>query len=120
MPPTREGAPYSRAVLVGDTLYMAGDGVIDPATGGPYADPAEEAHKLMQSLQATLAVEGMSLDDMVYVTVYCTDLALYDTFNEVYASYFEEKDTMPARAFVGAGSLLWGMRFEIQAIAVKR
>lgn len=118
LPPTREGAPYSRAVRAGDTLYLAGDGVIDPATGAPYADPVVEAHTLMQSLQATLAVEGMSLDDLVYVTVYCSDLSLYETFNEVYRGYFT--GPFPARAFIGSGDLLWGMRFEIQAIAVKQ
>lgn len=115
-PPTREGAPYSRAVRVGDTYYLSGDGVIDPETGAPYADPVTEAHELMKSIQATLAAEGMTLDDLVSVTVFCSDLSLYDTFNEVYRGYFT--GPMPARAFVGSGDLLWGMRFEIQAIAV--
>jgi reactive intermediate/imine deaminase len=116
LPPTRDGAPYSRAVRVGDTLYLSGDGVIDPETGEPYDDPVVEAHELMQSLQATLAVEDMTLDDLVSVTVYCSDLSLYETFNEVYRSYFT--GPMPARAFIGSGDLLWGMRFEIQGIAV--
>ena len=117
VPPTRAGAPYSRAVWVGDTLYLAGDGVLNPQTGKAYLDPVEEAHQLMQSVQATLAVEDLTLDDLVYVTIYCSDLSLYDTFNKVYASHFTKPDQMPARAFIGAGSLLWGMHFEMQGIA---
>ena len=111
IPPTREGAPYSRAVWVGDTLYLAG-------TGSPHEDAAQEAHNVMRSVQATLAAEGLTLDDLVSMTVYCSDVSLYDTFNGVYRSYF--KDKMPARAFVGSGDLLWGMRYELQGIAVKR
>ena len=113
VPPTREGAPYSRAVWVGDTLYLAGD-------GAPHDDPVEEAHQLMRSVRATLESEGLSLDDLVQVTVFCSDLSLYDRFNEVYRSYFSDKRRMPARAFVGSGELLWGMRFELQGVAVKR
>ena len=111
-------APYSRAILIGDTLFIAGDGVLDPETSRPYDDPRTEAHKLMQSIQETLADAGMTCDDLVHVTVYCSDLALYDIFNEVYRGYFERE--FPSRAFIGAGDLLWGMRFEIQAMAVKR
>ena len=119
MPSTREGAPYSRAVMVGNTLYLAGDGVLNPQTGKAYVDPVKEAHRLMQSVQATLAIEDMTLDDLVYVTIYCSDLSLYNIFNEVYASYFTNPDKMPARAFIGAGSLLLDMHFEMQGIAVR-
>ena len=112
IPPTRAGAPYSRAVWVGDTLYLAGD-------GGPHDDAAEEAHALMRSVQATLATQGLTLDDLVSVTVFCSDVSLYETFNEVYRSYFTDHDRMPARAFVGSGDLLWGMRYELQGIAAK-
>jgi len=111
MPPIREGAPYSRAVRVGDTLYLAGD-------GAPHDDPVQEAHNLMRSVRATLALNGMTLDDLVYVTVYCSDVSLYDTFNDVYAGYFADRDRMPARAFVGSGELLFGIRYELQGIAV--
>ncbi len=111
VPSTREGAPYSRAVWVGDTLYLSGD-------GAPHEDPVEEAHRLMQSVRATLRSEGLTLDDLVQVTVYCSDIALYETFNKVYRSYF--KGELPARAFVGSGELLWGMRYELQGVATKK
>lgn len=57
------------------------------------------------------------MDDLVYVQVYCTDLSLYDKFNAAYRKYFG-KD-LPARAFLGAGSLLRNARFEMQAIAMR-
>jgi len=61
----------------------------------------------------------MTMDDLVYVQISCTDLSLFEKFNPIYASYFSTRD-YPAREFVGAGSLLRGGHFEFQAIAVKR
>jgi len=109
--------PFSDAVLVGNTLYLSGKLGIDPATMTTPDDPREEAKLLMESFKATLALAGMSLDDLVSVTIYCPDLSLYKDFNEVYSSYFT--DDFPARAFIGSGPLLFGARFEMQAIAVK-
>ena len=57
------------------------------------------------------------MDDFVSVTVYCTDLSLYDTFNAVYATYFHRH--YPARAFIGVARLVRGARFEVQGVAVK-
>ena len=60
----------------------------------------------------------MTMDDLVSVTIYSPDLSLYSTFNEIYRPYFAKG--FPARAFIGSGPLLFGMRFEMQAIAIKR
>lgn len=109
--------PFSDAVLVGDTLYLSGNGGLDLATMTVPADPQDEARLLMENFRATLALADMTLDDLVSVTVYCPDLSLYADFNEVYRSYFE--GDFPARAFIGSGPLLFGMRFEMQAIAVR-
>mgnify|MGYP001610519948 FL=1 len=80
-------------------------------------DPKEEAKLLMEDYKSILALADMSMDNLVSVTVYCPDLKLYRTFNEVYKSYFAKE--FPARAFIGSGPLLFGIRFEMQAIAVK-
>ena len=109
--------PFSDAVMVGDTLYLSGNGGIDLATMTAPDDPKAEAHLLMENFQDVLALADMTLDDLVSVTVYCPDLSLYGDFNEVYRSYFD--GDFPARAFIGSGPLLFGMRFEMQAIAVK-
>ncbi|HVQ27969.1 MAG TPA: RidA family protein [Vicinamibacteria bacterium] len=110
-------APFSDAVLVGDTLYLAGRLGFD-ASGKPPADPAAEAKLVLDGFKPALAEAGMTMDDIVSVQVFCTDLSLFDTWNGVYRGYFG-KD-VPARAFIGVASLLRGGHFEMQAIAVKR
>ena len=109
--------PFDDAVRVGNTLYLAGRIGTD-ATGKVPADVAGEARLVMDQIKAVLAQEGMTTDDLVTVTVYCTDLSLYAAFNDVYRTYFTKG--FPARAFIGSGSLLAGGRFEVQGIAVKQ
>lgn len=109
--------PFSDAVLVGDTLYLSGNGGLDVATMSAPEDPKDEARLMMENFRETLALADMTLDDLVSVTIYSPDLSLYADFNEVYRSYFE--GDFPARAFIGSGPLLFGMRFEMQAIAVR-
>ena len=109
--------PFSDAALVGNTLYISGKGGVIPGTRMVPEDPKEEARLMMEDLKTTLERVDMSMNDLVYVTVYCTDLDLYPDFNSVYRKYFS-KD-FPPRAFVGSGPLLFGLRFEMQGIAVK-
>lgn len=118
VPGRNDNNPYSNAVLVGDTLYLAGDIGIDPATGAPPADIKEEVKILMDSIKRRLEMVDMSMDDLVMVNVHCPDLSLYNDFNEVYRTYFT--DHFPARAFLGSGPLLLGGHFEATAIAVRQ
>jgi len=111
--------PFSGAILAGNTLYLSGRIGVDPKTGKAPAEVDEELKLLLDRVKATLAQAGMSIDDLVYVQIACTDLSLYDKFNTAYRSYFTTKD-LPAREFIGAGSLLRGGHFELQAIAVRR
>lgn len=110
--------PFSDAVLVGHTLYLSGDIGLDPKTGKPPESAEEEARLVLDSMQATLAAAGMTMDDLVTVTVHCPDVSLWPRFNRVYRGYFKKE--FPARAFIGSGPLLFGARFEVQALAVKR
>lgn len=114
---TAAGPPFSAAVQVGDTLYISGSTDTDPATGKPPTDPRAGAKLLMDGLVRTLARAGMTTDDLVWVQIFASDLANYAAFNEVYRGYF--KGPLPARAFIGAGSLLGGANFEIMGIAAK-
>ena len=109
--------PFSDAALVGNTLYISGKGGVIPGTRTVPEDPREEARLMMEDFKTTLERVDMSMNDLVYVTVYCTDLNLYSVFNSVYRKYFS-KD-FPPRAFIGSGPLLFGLRFEMQGIAVK-
>jgi reactive intermediate/imine deaminase len=110
--------PFSDAVLAGDTLYISGNIGFDPATGKPGATPELEARLVMDGLQRTLEAAGMAMDDLVQVQVFCSDLSCFAAFNEVYRGYF--RHGYPARAFLGSGPLLFGARFEVMGIAVRR
>ena len=112
-------APFSDGILTGNTLYLAGRIGLDPKSGKPPEKIEDEIKLLLDGEKEVLAQAGMTMDDLVYVQISCSDLALFDTFNPIYRSYFTTKD-FPAREFIGAGSLLRGGHFELQAIAVKR
>jgi 2-iminobutanoate/2-iminopropanoate deaminase len=119
LPATKaRGLPLADAVLVGNTLYISGRGGVDLATMQVPKDVKDEVKLMMEDYKAILALAGMTMDDLVSVTIYTPDLTLYSTFNEIYRSYFTKG--FPARAFIGSGPLLFGMRFEMQAIAIKR
>lgn len=110
--------PFSDAVMVGNTLYIAGHIGLDAKTGAPPASAEDEARLVMDGIKQTVESAGLTMDDVVTVQVFCTDLKNYETFNNVYKTYFH--GDYPARAFVGASSLLRGGRFEVLGIAVKR
>lgn len=111
-------APFSDAIEVGNTLYLAGRLGLDPKTGKVPDKVEDEIKLLLDGEKDVLAQAGMTMDDLVYVQIFSTDLTLFDKFNPIYKSYFTKE--MPARAFIGAGSLLRSAHFELQAIAVKR
>ena len=117
LPYTKE-PPFSNAVVAGDTLYLAGHIGLDPGTGQPPAKPDDEARLVMDLTKQTLESAGMSMDDVVSLQVFCTDLNLNDTFNAVYVTYFH--DRFPARAFIGIDKLVGCARFEVTGIAVRR
>ena len=72
----------------------------------------------LNSMLSTLEAAGMTMDDLVSVQVFCSDVAHCAAFNAVCRTYFTRE--FPARAFIGAGTLLFEARFEVQGIAVKR
>lgn len=110
-------APFSSGVMVGDTFYVAGHIGIDTATGQAAANVETEARLVMDSVKHTLEQAGLKTDDLVSVTVYCTDLDLYDKFNAVYRTYFHGQ--YPARAFIGINKLVRGAHFEVAGVAAK-
>lgn len=112
-------APFSDGILSGNTLYLAGRIGIDPKTGKVPEKVEDEIKILLDGEKEVLAQAGMTMDDLVYVQIACTDLSLFQKFNPIYAAYFTTKD-YPAREFIGAGALLAGGHFELQAIAVRR
>ena len=110
--------PFSDGVLVGNTLYIAGHIGLDAKTGQAPADAEQEARLVMDGVKQTVEQAGLTMDDIVSVQVFCTDLKYYETFNNVYKTYFH--GDYPARAFVGAGSLLRNGKYEVLGIAIKK
>jgi 2-iminobutanoate/2-iminopropanoate deaminase len=109
--------PFSGAVQIGSTLYISGTLGLDENRQVP--ETAEtEARIVLDNIKSSLEAADMTMDDLVYVDVFSSDVSDYDAFNGVYRTYFEKE--FPARAFVGSGQLLFGARFEVKAIAVKR
>ena len=114
----RKALPFSEAVLVGSTLYIAGHIGLDAKTDLPPASAEDEARLVMDGIKQTVESAGMSMDDVVSMQIFCTDLKLYDTFNAVYKTYF--RGDFPARSFIGTDKLLRNGRYEVLGVAVKR
>ena len=109
--------PFSNAVVTGNTLYLSGHLGFEPGAMKVPDDPEREAQLLLEGIRDTLTRANFTLQDVVSLTIYCTDVSLFGAFNKVYRTFF--RTPFPARAFIGSGPLLLGARFEIQGIAVK-
>ena len=81
-------------------------------------DPADEARNVMNAIKRNVEAAGMTMDDIVSMQIFCSDVSHYQAFNDVYRTFFTKE--YPARAFIGVGTLLFNARFEVQGIAVKR
>ena len=107
--------PFSPGVLAGNTFYLSGHLGIDPTTRKIPVDVDQEIRLMLDAFRATLEKADLSMQDLVYVQIFSSDVSLYDRFNAMYRTYFTEP--LPARAFIGSGPLLFGAHFEIQGIA---
>ncbi len=116
--PRKAALPFSDAVLVGDTLYLAGRIGVDPATGLAPASVDQELKFLFDGFEAVLALAQMTMDDLVSIQIFSPDISLWESFNKAYLDRFSKQ--LPARAFIGSGPLLRNGRFEMMGIAVRR
>jgi 2-iminobutanoate/2-iminopropanoate deaminase len=108
--------PYSQAVAVGNTVYVAGQGGFDPASGKlANATFEQEVTRTFENIKAILSAAGATMNDVVKVNVYLTDLNNFGRMNEIYKKYFS--GDYPARATVGS-ALLGGMQIEIDCVAI--
>lgn len=107
---------YSQAVRCGDTLYLSGQIGLDPATGKLVDGIDDQIQRVFVNLKAVAEAAGASLDDVVKLTVYLTDLGNFGRVNETMARFFSPP--YPARAAVGVASLPRGALVEADAIVV--
>ena len=110
--------PYSQAVRVGDTLYLAGQIGVDPTTGDfAPGGVGPQTRQALENCRAVLAAAGFTLADVVQAQVFLEDIDDFAAMNDVYAGYFTR--TPPARATVAVAGLPRGARVEIMLTAVR-
>ncbi|MGO4180079.1 RidA family protein [Paenibacillus sp. TAF43_2] len=109
-----EGMPYSQAVKVGNTVYVAGQGPFDPISGLCEDSTLEyQARRTLDNLKAILEEAGAQMTDVVKVTVFLGAGADFNEFNIYYKEYFSAP--YPARAITGVNS---DILVQIDAIAI--
>ncbi|MDH2917343.1 MAG: RidA family protein [Gallionella sp.] len=107
---------YSQAVRVDDTVYLSGQIGLDPDTM-ILADGIEaQVNRVFQNLRAVADASGGSLDDVVKLNIYLTDLIHFAKVNEIMATYFSQP--YPARAAVGVATLPRGALVEADGVLV--
>lgn len=117
-----DGAPnaigtYSQAIRAGGTVYLSGQIPLVPETMKLVSGGAEhQIRQVFDNLTAVAEAAGGTLDDVVKLTVYLTDLGDFPVVNEIMAEYFIEP--YPARAAIGVAQLPKGATVEMDAIVV--
>lgn len=109
--------PYSQAVRSGQTVYLSGQIPLDPATGALVeGDIATQARRAFDNLKAVCEAAGGSLDGVVRLGLYVTDLGDFATVNAVMAEYFSAP--YPARSTIQVSALPKAAVVEVDAVLV--
>jgi reactive intermediate/imine deaminase len=109
--------PYSQAVTAGNTTYISGQIPLNPETMKVETeDFAEQADQVFRNLKAVAEAAGGSVEDIVKLNIYLTDLSNFAMVNEVMVRYF--KEPFPARAAVGISQLPLGVLVEVEGVMV--
>lgn len=111
--------PYSQATTNGELVFTAGQIALTP--DGELLDDepiSVQTRQCLENIKNIIEEEGVTMQDVLKVTVYLADIADYDAVNEAYAEYFQ--DNPPARSAFEVANLPAGASIEIEAIAAKR
>lgn len=110
--------PYSQAVKAGPFVFTSGQLPMDPSSGEFVPGGVEQqAEQVLKNLRAVLEGAGYSLNDVIKVNVFATNMGDFAAVNGVYAKFFEKEP--PARSFVEVSALPRGALVEIEAVAWK-
>jgi 2-iminobutanoate/2-iminopropanoate deaminase len=109
----KPAGPYSHAVVSGGFVFISGQGPVDPETGTMPDAFADQVRQTLKNVRTILEAAGSSLDNVVKVNAYVTDLTRFQEFNEVYKEFFVHDP--PARTTVSTSLL--GFLVEIDCIA---
>lgn len=109
---------YSQAVEFNDLIFVSGQLPVNPETNEKVLGTIDEqTHQALKNVKAILKAAGSNLQNVIKVTVYISDIALWGNVNKIYATYFG--DHKPARAIVPTRELHHGFKIEIEAVAKK-
>ena len=110
--------PYSQVVRVGDLVFTAGQGGIDPKSGQVAGDDFEsQARQAIANLRAVLEDAGSGLEHVVRVTCYLTQADAFPVLNQLFTEYFPSAPPVRSAPVV---ALPRGLLFSIDAIAVRK
>ena len=105
---------YSQAVRVDETVYLSGQIGLDPNTMQMVEGIEAQIHRVFQNLRAVAGAADSSLNDVVKLNIYLTDMDSFSKVNEIMTSYFHQP--YPARAVVGVAALPRGALVEMDGI----
>ena len=109
--------PYSQAIRSGNLVFLSGQTPLDPATGVLVeGDISVQARRAFDNIKAVCEAAGGSMDDIVRVGLYLTDLSQFTAVNAVMAEYFQTP--YPARSTIEVSALPRDAEFEVDAVLV--
>jgi 2-iminobutanoate/2-iminopropanoate deaminase len=115
--------PYVQGVDLGNMVMTSGQIPVIPSTGEIVSDDvARQTRQSLDNVKAVVESSGLTVGDIVKMTVFVKDLNDFATVNEVYGAFFEEHKvaSYPARSCVEVARLPKDVKIEIEAIAVRK
>lgn len=107
--------PYSQAIEHDGTVYVSGQIPLDPVSGTIPEGMEAQARQALENLKNVVEASGSSMDRVLKVSLFITDMSLFPQVNSVYAEFFDTN--RPARSCVEVKSLPKGVMVEVDAVA---
>lgn len=113
--------PYVQGVNLGNMVMTSGQIPVNPVTGEVSSDIKAQARQSLDNVKAVVESSGLTVSDIVKMTVFVKDLNDFVAVNEVYGAFFDEHNVAnyPARSCVEVARLPKDVGIEIEAIAVR-
>jgi 2-iminobutanoate/2-iminopropanoate deaminase len=110
--------PYNQAVVTGKLIYTAGQIAIDPKTNSIcYGSVHEQTRIILGNIKIILEEAGSSLKNVIKTTVYLKNMDDFQSMSAVYAEFFNDEKSAPARSTIEVARLPKDVLVEIEAVA---
>lgn len=109
--------PFPLGIVEGDRVYLSGRTARDPETGEPISGVVAQTERILTDIERLLAEVGLTVDDLVTVTIYLKNMGDIGDVNAVYAEHLSEP--YPARSAVEVSDLAADFDIEIEAVAAR-